>query len=463
MENDSNLQIIYEQLETILLFLEREVVQRQLVVVVVIALLAWWLSEGLWHRVWTRMTTKVESRFGETWQFFWQQTLLGIKYITYPLFGIILTYLTSQIFLAWDWRSGLVKESITFFWLVFLGYRIMITLTYQFIGEEVIKFYHYRLFLPLFILMSSGQILAQLIDVNLLAQAELLNLFNDPLTLGELTFTCFILYLLYALSWATRDVIEVLIVPRTQADPNTMKSLLRMGSYIIISIGILIIFSMLGVDLTTITFISTGLSVGIGFGLQQIFANLVSGVLLMFERSVRPGDVVKVDGQLGVVDRMSIRATTVMTYDNVEMIVPNETLLTSTVINYTGSTRVIRLVMLIGVSYQSDPQEVIEILQTVAQEHQFVRQEPEPTIFFQEFAESSLRFRLHVWVDDPNYLLRVPSDLRLAIWYEFKKRGIEIPFPQRDLHLRSGFSDLEFVVGPPPETSKTVTTNKEQS
>jgi small-conductance mechanosensitive channel len=172
--------------------------------------------------------------------------------------------------------------------------------------------------------------------------------------------------------------------------------------------------------------------------LQELVANFISGILLLFERTVRPGDMIEVSGATGIVDKLRMRSTVIRTPDNTEIFVPNKNLLTSTFTAYTQTDRVVRRLLTVGVSYNSDPTEVRTILQDVAHRHGLVLKKPEPLVFFMGFGGSSLNFQLAVWVDDPMTGLRVSSDLYFMIWNEFEKYGIEIPFPQQDLHLRSG-------------------------
>jgi small-conductance mechanosensitive channel len=283
-----------------------------------------------------------------------------------------------------------------------------------------------------------GWIAGNLINFQLLANVQLIQLFSSPVTLGSLVMAIIALYFLVNLAWAGQDTLQSVIVPRTSLDPGALNAVLTIGRYIVVAIGVLIVLGALGFDATTLAVIGGGLSVGIGFGLQSIVSNFISGIVLLFEQSLRPGDVVKIDNTLGEVKKLSIRATTVRTYDNVDITVPNETLFTTAVTNYTQSSRVVRIVMMIGVSYNSDPKQVMSLMLDAARDHGLVLNDPEPCVFFNEFGDSSLIFRMHVWVSDPNYLLSVPSDLRMMIWKRLKEHDIEIPFPQRDLHIRSG-------------------------
>jgi small-conductance mechanosensitive channel len=213
---------------------------------------------------------------------------------------------------------------------------------------------------------------------------------------------------------------------------------LTIGRYVVIAGAVVIVAAALGVDPRALAIITGGLSVGIGFGLQEIVANFVSGIVLLFEQSLRPGDVVSMENEMGTVKSLGIRATTVRTRDNVEVIVPNQAFLTSAVTTYTKTDRIVRVKIPVGVSYGSDPKEIREVLLEVARQHNLVQEKPEPVVRFIGFGDSSLDFQLEIWLDDPMLTMSIKSDLRFMIWTAFTKRNIEIPFPQRDLHLRSG-------------------------
>ncbi len=163
-----------------------------------------------------------------------------------------------------------------------------------------------------------------------------------------------------------------------------------------------------------------------GFGLQELVANFVSGILLLFDRTLRPGDVIEIGGHRGVIDQLRMRATVMRTVDNVEVFVPNKSLLTSTMITYTQTDRVVRGILTIGVSHKNQPTIVRDLLLSVATRHGQVLKKPEPVVLFLGFAASRLDFELTIWTDDPMNALRVTSDLYFMIWSEFEKHHIEI-------------------------------------
>ncbi|MGB0389724.1 MAG: mechanosensitive ion channel family protein, partial [Ardenticatenaceae bacterium] len=160
----------------------------------------------------------------------------------------------------------------------------------------------------------------------------------------------------------------------------------------------------------------------------------------------RPGDVIQVDGELGTVEKLRIRSTLVRTLDNVELIIPNEKLLTSTVTSYTKSERLIRISLPVGVGYDSDPDEVHSVLLQTTKEHELIRSDPAPVVLFSGLGDSSLDFKLLVWIDEPSQMAKVRSDLYFLIFRAFAKHHIEIPYPQHDLNLRRGWEKLAAVV-----------------
>jgi small-conductance mechanosensitive channel len=188
--------------------------------------------------------------------------------------------------------------------------------------------------------------------------------------------------------------------------------------------------------MTNLSIVLGAFSVGIGFGLQNIFNNMVSGLILAFERPINVGDVVQVGELMGTVRSIGLRASTIKSFDGAEVIVPNGNLMSNEMINWTLSDSFRRMDIRVGVAYGTDPERVLEIMMQIAGEHAGVRKKPAPSAFFIEFGDSSLNFRLLAWVLLDNRL-EVESELHVLINKKLAEAGIEIPFPQRDLHIRS--------------------------
>lgn len=207
--------------------------------------------------------------------------------------------------------------------------------------------------------------------------------------------------------------------------------------YAVVLIGLLLILRTMGLDLTTLTVLAGAIGVGIGFGMQAIANNFISGLMLLIERPLRSGDIVKIGTHEGTVSRIGIRSLTVKTFDNLEVIVPNAEVINGSFTNWTHSDNIIRSVIMIGVSYDDDPDQVRALLETTVQNHPAVLKEPRPLVLLWEFADSSLLFRVQFYSDvTASNILQVRSEIRSRIWYTLREAGIHIPYPQRDIHVR---------------------------
>jgi potassium efflux system protein len=217
----------------------------------------------------------------------------------------------------------------------------------------------------------------------------------------------------------------------------------KIVSYAVIAVGLMVAFTSMGLKLDALIATSAVVAVGIGFGLQNIAQNFISGVILLIEQPVRKGDFVKVGDTLGVVDDIGLRATRIVTRDEVTILVPNSKLVVEPVINHSRPSTKLRVRIAVGVAYGSDTARIREALMAVAKASREVLATPAPELRFEGFGDSSLDFALLVWIPDPQGDLRISSDLRFAIDAAFRRAGIEIPFPQRDVHVKSGRALVE--------------------
>ena len=222
-------------------------------------------------------------------------------------------------------------------------------------------------------------------------------------------------------------------------DEGVQYALNRLLHYAVLAIGAFLALDNLGISITALAGLGAILAVGIGFGLQNIAQNFVSGLILLLERPVKKGDFVEVGNTRGTVREIHARATVVTTLDNIDILVPNGQFITESVVNQTFANRQIRIGVDVGVAYGSDTERVRETLARVGTAHPAVLVNPSPKVWFSDFGDSSLDFSLLVGLADPLQAPQVSSDLRFAIDAAFREEGIEIPFPQRDLHLRSGW------------------------
>jgi len=211
----------------------------------------------------------------------------------------------------------------------------------------------------------------------------------------------------------------------------------------LITLAFLITFTTVGIDITALAVFGGALGVGLGFGLQKIFSNLVSGVILLMDHSIKPGDVISVGETFGWINHLSARYASVITRDGIEHLIPNEILITERVENWSFSDNLVRLKVPIGISYKSDVRLAIKICVDAAAATPRILLNPEPKCLLKGFGDSSVDLELRVWIDDPaNGRSNVLSEVLLGIWDSFHEHGIEIPYPQRDLHLRSGLEKL---------------------
>ena len=225
-------------------------------------------------------------------------------------------------------------------------------------------------------------------------------------------------------------------MPRIDLPRGVPETISRLTSYAVIAVGAVIASAAAGFDISRITIIIGALGVGVGFGLQNIVNNFVSGLILLFERPIRVGDALDLDNTGGVVDKIGMRATTVSTWNGAEIIVPNANLISGNVTNWTLNHDRRRMVIPLGVAYGTDAEKVAQLIVDVANDNKDVDARPEPTCFFVGFGDSSLDFQLRAWTAETKFS-RVSSDLRFSIVRTLAEAGIEIPFPQRDLHLRT--------------------------
>jgi len=261
---------------------------------------------------------------------------------------------------------------------------------------------------------------------------------GKPITIGLVLVAGVILYGAFVSSWILQSVLMENVLNRGQMDSGARISVTRLVHYAMVLVGFLIALSTMGFELKNITIIGGALGVGIGFGMQAIVNNFVSGLILLFERPIKVGDVVQLgDGQRGRVTNLGLRATTVQTFDKAEVVVPNGDLISSQVTNWTLGDRSMRLIIPVGVAYGSDVEAVIRVLTEVAEINDRVLKDPKPMALFLNFGDSSLDFELRVWIADFNDRRIIQSALIREVDRRFREEDIEIPFPQRDLHLRS--------------------------
>lgn len=247
-------------------------------------------------------------------------------------------------------------------------------------------------------------------------------------------------FIAFVTSTLVRNVpglIEIVVLQRLPLDASFKFAITMMVRYLILVIGMIWVFSTIGFTWSKLQWLVAALTVGLGFGLQEIFGNLVSGLIILWERPIRIGDVVTLDGVTGTVSRIQMRATTIRDWDHKEYIVPNKDFVTGRLLNWTRSDRLNRLVIPVGVAYEADVDRALQLLLRVAAEHPNVVDDPAPFASFDDFGDSTLNLSLRCFLPDLSQRLGTKTELQLAINREFQAAGIEIAFPQQDLHVRT--------------------------
>lgn len=260
---------------------------------------------------------------------------------------------------------------------------------------------------------------------------------QTPITLSSLMFFVIIMVVFWVLNALLRRFLSNQMKRHSKLPLSTQYNLTRIIQYVLIFIGTIIAFQVIGVDLSGLAVIFGFLSVGIGFGLQNLTSNFIAGLMLLFEQHIRVGDRITVGDIEGDVAEINIRSTTIRSLNNIAIVVPNSEFISTTVINWSHGDPKTRLEIDVGVSYNSDLDAVMKSLLEAAKEHPLILAHPEPKAWLLGFGDSAWNMRLLGWVNDPQGRRQIQSDINCAIVRKFRKNGVEIPFPQRDLHLKT--------------------------
>ena len=258
------------------------------------------------------------------------------------------------------------------------------------------------------------------------------------ITLGSIVVAGALLLLIMFLAHNLPGVLELAVLQRLVVDSGNRNAIITISRYLITSVGLLAALDIIGIRWDQVQWLVAALGVGLGIGLKEIFSNFFSGLILLLERPIRVGDTVTLGALSGTVSRIDIRATTITDWDRKEIIVPNNTFITSSLINWARNDPVTRVVIPVGVGYDSDPQQVQQILLETTAAHPLVLKEPAPAVLFLKFGESALEFEVRVFVRELANRLPLTHDLHQQILLTLREHRIEMPFPQREVHVRGG-------------------------
>ena len=258
-----------------------------------------------------------------------------------------------------------------------------------------------------------------------------------PVTLADMVYALAILVVVFLLTKNLPGVLNLVFHNFLRLDAGARYAAMTLIRYVITIVGLIVALNFLSIAWSQYGWLVAAASVGLGFGLQEIFANFVSGIILLFERPVRVGDVVTLDNQTGVVTRIQMRATTITNFDHQELVVPNKNLVTGTLLNWTLSNGTSRLVLEVGVSYDADPAQVCALLADEVAGNPDILAEPKPSALFDRFGDSALIFLVRCYTNNFESRTRIRHELNSRILARLTEAGIKIPYPQREVHLHS--------------------------
>lgn len=360
----------------------------------------------------------------------------GITLLVFPLLALITTNIVVFILQALNQSAGLLRQ-LGFILLVLFTYRLFLLLLYVSFPKEKVRRFQARLFSPLFALFVLYQVMQLFGNVNALGTVALFaNLLENPITLGGLFFATVGLYFWIDSVSGLNEVIFATATRFTSVNPGRLEASLTLGGYILIMVGIVLSLSLLGVSSTTFAAILGGLSVGIGFGMKEVLSNFMSGILLLFEGSIKPGDSIQFRGQRAIVKKMGIRATYVETLDNIEIIVPNQELLISPVISHTATDTIIRVRVPVQGSYEHAPEKIIKILEQTVKQNSKVLQDRKNKAIVKGFGHDRIDYELRAWIDVTKIgPAGIKNQLYRAISKAFAEHNIELPYPQQEINV----------------------------
>jgi small-conductance mechanosensitive channel len=272
-------------------------------------------------------------------------------------------------------------------------------------------------------------------NINDILGYSLVNTDKLTITVYSLLIAVLILFSTWILLWILKRVF-IKTIRRRSIDPGKGYTVYQLIKYVVWIIAIFLVLDTLGVKITLLVAGSAALLVGIGLGVQQVFKDIISGFFLLFEGHLKVGDVVELEGVVGIVKEIGFRTTMIESRDNIILIIPNSKFIEENVINWSHIEKKTRFHVNVGVAYGSDVEKVRRILMECAYEHKDITHEPEPFVRFNDFGNSSLDFQLFFWTHNAFRVENLKSDLRFAIDRKFRENNVTIPFPQRDVHIK---------------------------
>ena len=459
VDSVSLIQWLNDQIIQLNVFLSREAVQRQVFATIVVLLLAWLVTKLIdtilahfdpeEERKQKPEPTEGQELLPEPPSLDRPTTprdriihvLRAADYVLLPALTIALLGAVAASFAGYGWPAGLIESIVPVFWL-FLFYRIVVGFVLVALPKEQAARVNKRYVRPVLFLLLLMILRGILFTTLALNDIAILQIQEMQFTLSGMLNALIAFLVFFILGWLVYSLVRHLL-GRTMAEPGVISTVSTISRYAVIALGLVSALGILGVDLSTLAWITTGLTVGIGFGLQELFGNFASGIVLTFERSVRPGDIIDASGQRGVVTNVGMRSTILKTPDNVEIFVPNKELLTKPVHAFTYSDRSTRVKLNIGLEYGIDIKRAEEIMLETVTRHPMILSVPPPDLILLELGPYSIDFLVWGYVREFSESYSVRSELYQMMHDALNRNGFSIPFPRQDLMLLKQATDAD--------------------
>ena len=363
----------------------------------------------------------------------------GVRHRLFPeyirvLIGPLLLLISSALFLLVGLPWGLLRY-FGLLWLGWMSFTPLKTLLLNINKKFPVNELESTFLRPVYVIVASLSFVRLMGSTENLSQTPIANLFGVELTLGRIYLAVIAIYVIITLASRPATFLAWLSGVLFGVRPRNRRGLELLFRYSVIIVGIIAVAYYIGIDGTAFIAIAGGLSVGIGFGIKEIVSNFISGIWLLFEGSVRPGEILMINGDPCTVRNLRLRATQLRRgRDGAELLIPNQTFFTTEATSFTATETSRRDSVVVGAAYDHDPDMIVELLKTIAKEHKKVLEYPPVNAFVIDFADSSINYKLCFWVANPLDSFEVGSDLRRTIWKQFEQKGITIPFPQRQVY-----------------------------
>lgn len=352
--------------------------------------------------------------------------MLGVPIVVLQLFAVLLS--------SYGQPEGLVLLAVNLL-LIWAGLTALRLLLRRFQPVQEVEGYWRRAVVPFFLVLALAAFVDSIEGLQMISAIPLLQMFGHTFTMGSLFMLVLLPYFLVVLSELPVFLAGEALARLADMDPGNRKAFELLLRYGLIGIGLLWLANQIGLDSTAVAAIAGGLSVGLGFGIKEVFSNFISGIWLLFEGSVRPGDILVYEGDACEVRRLGLRAATLWRDgDNAELVVPNQNFFTATTINYSGADSLRRSNVVLSVHYRHEPELVVQlILESVAKVPRALKTPP-PIARICNYSESSIHYMVLYWIDAPMDNGSIAGEVRRSVWHTFHEQGIEFPYPQRVVH-----------------------------